>query len=71
MMIAKQAKFRAASIMINQDDTLFEVIATVLSAEDFEALVLYRELFGDYQFWVASPQNFCTGARRFTLVKAL
>jgi len=30
--------------------SLFEVIAAAASAEDFELLVIYRELLGDYRF---------------------
>jgi len=39
------------------DGALFEVIANAVSAEDFEMLVVYRELFGDYSFWVAPAQR--------------
>lgn len=60
----------------DQDGALFEVITTALSAEDFERLVVYRELFGDYRSWVAPIENF-SGAvassdqSQFTLVKPL
>lgn len=49
----------------------FEVIATALCGEDFERLVVYRELSGEYQFRVAPPDNFGVADCRFTLVKAL
>jgi hypothetical protein len=56
----------------------FEVIATASSAEDFEPLVVYRELFGDYQFWVAPPSAFSpeldsepSAQPQFVLVKEL
>jgi hypothetical protein len=58
-------------IYSDQDGALFEVITTAISAEDFEALVVYRELFGDYRFWVATIQNFAGADSRFTLVKVL
>jgi hypothetical protein len=44
-----------------QDGALFEIISTAMSAEDFERLVVYRELFGVYRFWVASPEMFSAG----------
>jgi hypothetical protein len=37
---------------------LYEVVATASGAEDFEPLVVYRELFGDYRFWVARVDAF-------------
>jgi hypothetical protein len=49
----------------------FEVIATALSGQDFERLVVYRELSGEYLFRVAPPEDFGGADRRFTLVKAL
>lgn len=63
-------------IYIDQDGELFEVIATARSGEDFERFAVYREMFGDYQFWVAPIENFSAGDQssgqtRFTLVKAL
>jgi hypothetical protein len=58
-------------VYTDPDGTLFEVIATALSGEDFEPLVVYRELSGDYAFWVAPPQNFGVADSRFTLVKTL
>jgi uncharacterized protein DUF1653 len=36
---------------------LYEVIASAASAEDFEQLVIYRELFGEFRFWVAPPSG--------------
>jgi CHC2-type zinc finger protein/uncharacterized protein DUF1653 len=63
-------------IYSNQDGALFEVITTATSAEDFERFVVYRELFGDYEFWVAPIQNFSAAVglsvpARLTLVKTL
>jgi DNA primase len=45
---------------IYQDNNgaLYEVVATAASAEDFESLIVYRELFGDYRFWVAPIDAF-------------
>ena len=53
------------------EGALFEVIASALSGEDFEPLIVYRELSGEYRYLVACPENFGAGDRRFTLVKAL
>jgi uncharacterized protein DUF1653 len=55
---------------------LFEVIPSTTSVEDFEPLVVYRELFGDYKFWVGPLENFCVATEpstsaRFTPIKAL
>jgi hypothetical protein len=54
---------------------LYELVINAASSEDFEPLVVYRELFGDYQFWVGSPQLFTgldangeSSERQFTLV---
>jgi len=58
-------------IYTDPDGALIEVIATALSGENFEPVVVYRELSGDYGFWVAPPQNFGQAHCRFTLVKAL
>lgn len=57
-------------IYTDQDGALFEVLTTALSGEDFAALVVYRELFGDYRFWVAPICNFVEAAAQFKLVKA-
>jgi len=59
------------------DGGRYELIINQANAEDLEQVVVYRELFGDYQFFVASPQNFdqtnssSANSPRFTLVKAL
>lgn len=60
------------------DGALYELIINVASAEDFAPVVVYRELFGDYRFFVASPENFNQAEMasedtepRFTLVKTL
>ena len=62
----------------DESGKLFEVIATALAGEYSPELVVYRELSGDYQFWVAPPSVFTGGDDRgepvpalFTLVKAL
>lgn len=57
-------------IYSDEDGALFEVLLNVISGEDFETMVVYRELFGDYRFLVAPRDNFDDDAR-FTLVKAL
>jgi hypothetical protein len=57
-------------IYSDSEGSLFEVIANAVSGEDLEPLVVYRELFGDYRFWVAPLQNFGQD-KLFTLVKAL
>jgi len=51
-------------------------VLNATSPEDLEPLVVYRELFGDYQFRVGSTQNFISTEAdnrkpRFELVKAL
>jgi len=58
-------------IYSDQDGASFEVITIATSRENFEALVVYRELFGDYRFWIAPVQNFVGAESRFTLVKVL
>jgi hypothetical protein len=51
---------------------LFEVIINALSEEDLEPLVVYRELFGEYRFFVAPVENFAAvDISRFKLVKTL
>jgi hypothetical protein len=49
----------------------FEVITTALSGEDSEPLVVYRELFGEYRYWVAPIQNFGVSESYFNLEKRL
>jgi hypothetical protein len=68
---ASEANEISRGIYSNQDGALFEVITSAMSCEDFEALVVYRELFGDYRFLVAPTQNFAGGESCFTLVKEL
>ena len=58
-------------IYSDSSGALFEVIANAISGEDFEALAVYRELFGDYRYWVAPVQNFGEADCDFTLVKGL
>lgn len=55
----------------DKDGALYEVLANAQSNEDLEPLVVYRELFGEYQFWVASPKNFDGADSYLTLVKPL
>lgn len=55
----------------DKDGALYEVVTNAASGEDFEPLVVYRELFGDYQFWVVPPQHFGRAETQFTLIKAL
>lgn len=57
-------------IYTDSNGSLFEVVLSALSGEDFEALVVYRELFGDYRFFVAPVENFGLGDCPFTLIKA-
>lgn len=62
-------------IYTDKDGALFEVVASALSREDFEALVVYRELSGEYRFWVTRLESFVarepTAESLYTLVKAL
>ena len=37
---------------------LYEVVTSAFSARDLETLVVYRELFGKYRFWVAPSDAF-------------
>lgn len=65
-------------IYCDEKGLLCELIARATDAEDFTELVVYRELSGEYEFWV-SPASAFTGvseagepiAPLFTLVKAL
>jgi len=42
----------------NREGSLYEVVATASDTEDFEQFVVYRELFGEYRFWIAPSQTF-------------
>lgn len=42
----------------DKDGALFEVLLNASSTEDFERRVVYRELFGDYQFLIGAPHLF-------------
>lgn len=42
----------------DSEEALYEVIGTAASTEDLEPVVVYRELFGDYRFWVAPVDAF-------------
>jgi hypothetical protein len=59
----------------DKEGSLYEVLANAANAENFERLVVHRELFGDYRFWIAPIQNFASadhpGSASFRLVKAL
>lgn len=66
----------ARGIYSDPDGALFEVITTAARRADFERLVVYRELFGNYRFWVDAIENFGAAVEpsspiRFTLVKTL
>lgn len=66
---------------IYQDESggLYEVVATAAKLDDLQELVVYRELFGEFQFWVAPPETFdqgsngeeTNGLRRLALIKTL
>jgi hypothetical protein len=45
-------------IYADANGNLYEVTCTAAIAEDLETLVVYRELFGDFNFWVGSPALF-------------
>lgn len=57
----------------------YEVISTAAMLGDLQEVVIFRELFDEFQFWVASPETFSQesnndgsdSARRFTLIKTL
>jgi DNA primase len=56
--------------------SLFEVVTTARKRAEGERVVLYRELFGDYNFWVDAIEKFAapgnaSSADGFTFVKAL
>jgi hypothetical protein len=59
----------------DKNGALYEVIGSATSAEDFEPVVVYRELFDDYRLWVAPGSAFSNtkpseqGA--FSLIKEL
>ena len=55
----------------DKDGALYEVLASAQSGQGFERLVVYRELFGDYQFWVLPTEKFGVTDSYFTLVKPL
>jgi DNA primase len=42
----------------NESGGLFEVIATAAKLDDLQELVIYRELFGEFQFRLAQPEIF-------------
>ncbi len=59
----------------DKDGGLYEVVIPVAIAEDLEAVVVYRKLFEDYAYRIATPENFVTddlaAEPGFTLVKEL
>jgi len=58
---------------------LYEVLATAAHLDDLREVVVYRELFGEFHFWVAPPETFdqesdserADGLRSLTLIKTL
>jgi len=63
-------------IYTDQEGAMFELIATATDKRDSQRLVVYRELFGDYSFWVAPTDLFSAAAKslppgQFTRVKPL
>jgi DNA primase len=48
-----------------------DVREAALKIAEWFKIVVYRELSGDYGFWVAPPQDFGLADSRFTLVKTL
>jgi CHC2 zinc finger len=59
----------------DKSGALYEVIIPCAIAEDLEQLVIYRELFNDYAYRIAAPENFgdaeSPNGVTFTLQKAL
>jgi hypothetical protein len=59
----------------DQAGALYEVITSAANAEDSEPLVVYRELFGKYRFWVTPFEAFSATEESpqtsFTLVQKL
>jgi DNA primase len=63
----------------DESERHYEVIAIAAKRDDLQELVVYRELFGDFQFWVAPPETFAQestsdqtdGLRSLTLIKTL
>ena len=56
------------------DGALYELVINRARSEKIGPVVVYRELFGDYQFLVASPEQFdqsTAKAPTFALVKTL
>jgi DNA primase len=80
---SEQAEETATEVQrgIYEDESggLYEVVATAAKLDDLEQLIVFRELFDEFHYWVAAPQTFDQTentegprqARRFTLVKAL
>jgi hypothetical protein len=58
-------------IYADSKGVLFEVITPALSGEDFAPMIVYRQLSGDYNYFVAPPQNFGATDCRFNLIKSL
>lgn len=57
---------------IYQDESggLYEVIATAAKVDDLLEFVVYRELFGEFLFWLVPIETF-SGLRRLSLIKTL
>jgi hypothetical protein len=65
----------APGIYVDKDGKLYEVVIYPAIASDLELMAVYRELFGDYRYWVASLEAFlpCEAGEQvqFQLVKKL
>jgi hypothetical protein len=72
---AKKGAEVVRGIYQDQDGTFYEVIIPSATPDDLEAVVVYRELSGDYDYFVAMPENFiqldAESEPHFALVKRL
>src|SRR5260370_21996030 len=48
----------ARGIYRDEPGALYEVVIPEAMSDDLESVVVYRELFGDYGYCVAAPENF-------------
>ena len=56
----------------DKENELYELIIPLALSDDLEAVVVYRELFGEYRYFVAASENFDPSQEpTFTLVKEL
>ena len=54
----------------DKEDGMYEVIIPLALSDDLEPVLVYRELFGEYRYFVAAPENFDqTGTPMFVLVR--